>query len=195
MAEISNFHSLEDFADMAKIQHDRKKTSSDTPTFLCLLLNFTDIRSVAHTYSRGQARLSLGGKGFLGDPGPLKISVELLALNNGHFELEDVHSHLASMCGTQIDMGPSAMVRHGQVTILITSRATPPFNLGQLRSQGIEPKDFHFIGVKAAVGHRQAYDPITATSFCVSTPGPCSSDLPSFPYRYIRRPIRPLDKS
>lgn len=162
----------------------------------CVVIN--DPESVVRLQNHepgGQATLSLGGKGFSGDPGPLEISVELLGLSNGRFELEDVHSHLASMCGTRIDMGPSAVVQHGQVTILITNRATPPFDLGQLRSQGIEPKDFHFIGVKAAVGHKQAYDPITATSFCVSTPGPCSSDLPSLPYRYIRRPIHPLDKS
>ena len=161
----------------------------------CVVINDPESVVRLQNLETGQATLSLGGKGFSGDPGPLEISVELLGLSNGRFELEDVHSHLASMCGTRIDMGPSAVVRHGQVTILITSRATPPFDLGQLRSQGIEPKDFHFIGVKAAVGHKQAYDPITATSFCVSTPGPCSSDLPSLPYRYIRRPIRPLDKS
>jgi len=107
--------------------------------------------------------------------------------------LEDAQSHLASMCGKRIEMGPSAVVRHGKTIILITSRATPPFDLGQLRSQGIEPKDFHLIGVKAAVGHKRAYDPITAASFSVSTPGPCSSDLRSLRYRLVRRPVFPLD--
>jgi microcystin degradation protein MlrC len=161
----------------------------------CVVINDPDsVGRLQNLKLGGYAALSLGGKGFSRDPGPLGIWVELLGLSNGRFELEDVHSHLASMRGTHIDMGPSAVVRHGRVTILITSRATPPFDLGQLRSQGIEPKDFHFIGVKAAVGHKQAYDPITAASFSVSTPGPCSSDLPSLPYRLIRRPIHPLDK-
>lgn len=162
----------------------------------CVVINDPDsVGRLQNLKPGGQVMLSLGGKGFSGDPGPLELSVELLRLSDGRFELEDVHSHLASMCGTRIDMGPSAVVRHDRVTILITSRATPPFDLGQLRSQGVEPKDFHFIGVKAAVGHKQAYDPITAASFFVSTLGPCSSDLTSLPYRHIRRPIHPLDKS
>ena len=79
------------------------------------------------------------------------------------------------------------------VTILLTSLKTPPWDLGQFRSQGIEPTAYRVIGVKAAVGHRQAYDPIAKASFTVQTPGPCSSRLADFPYRRLRRPIYPLD--
>jgi microcystin degradation protein MlrC len=107
------------------------------------------------------------------------------------------------MYGTHIDMGPSAVVRHSGsgsagsgpsgIRILLTTRKTPPFDLGQLRSQGIMPEKLFVIGVKAAVAHRRAYDPITQASYTVETPGPCSSDLRTFPYRHIRRPIFPLD--
>jgi microcystin degradation protein MlrC len=90
-------------------------------------------------------------------------------------------------------MGPSAVVRHGSASILLTSRRTPPFDLGQWRSQGIAPEKMFVIVVKAAVAHRRAYDPIAAASYWVGTPGPCSSDLRSLPYRYVRRPIFPLD--
>ena len=57
------------------------------------------------------------------------------------------------------------------------------FDLGQLRSQGIEPEKLSVVGVKAAVAHRRAYDKITRASYTVSTPGPCSSDLTTFPFR------------
>ena len=160
----------------------------------CVILNDPDAVQTLEMLQLGNlAFLRLGGKRFSGDPGPVEIVVEFLRLTDGRFELEDAQSHLASMRGKRIEMGPTAVVRHGNITILITSRATPPFDLGQLRSQGVEPMDFHFIGVKAAVGHKRAYDPITATSFSVSTPGPCSSDLRSLSYRLIRRPIFPLD--
>ncbi len=69
------------------------------------------------------------------------------------------------------------MVRSAGVTILLTSKKTPPFDLGQLRSQGVEPETLSVIGVKAAVAHRRAYDRITKASFTVATPGPCSSDF------------------
>jgi len=120
--------------------------------------------------------------------------VELVRRGDGKFELEDKQSHLASMCGDRFDMGPCAVVRHGGLTILLTSRKAAPFDLGQWRSQGIEPKSLSVIAVKAAVAHRRAYDPIAARMLWVDTPGPCTGNLRSLPYRKIRRPIFPLDE-
>ncbi len=137
--------------------------------------------------------LALGGRGNRLDAGPLALPVELLRRGDGKFELEDRQSHLASMCGDRFDMGTCAVVRHGGLTILLTSRKTPPFDLGQWRSQGIEPAALSVIAVKAAVAHRRAFDPIASRMLWVDTPGPCTSDLKSLPYRKIRRPIFPLD--
>ena len=137
--------------------------------------------------------LAIGGKGSRLDAGPVSLEVELLSRRAGRFQLVDKQSHLASMCGDAFDMGPCAVVRHGEVTLLLTSRKTPPFDLGQWRSQGLEPKDFSFIGVKAAVAHRRAYDGIAARMLWVDTPGPCTSNLRALPYRRLRRPVFPLD--
>jgi microcystin degradation protein MlrC len=76
---------------------------------------------------------------------------------------------------------------------LLTSRRTPPFDLGQWRSQGVDPEKLSVIGIKAAAGHRQAYDPIAVASYTVDLPGPCAENLGRLPYRRIRRPIFPLD--
>lgn len=138
--------------------------------------------------------LPIGGKsGAIGAEQPLILEVELRTTSDGRFQLEDEQSHLASICGGQVDMGPCAVVRHGGIYILLTSHKTPPFDLGQWRSQGIAPETLSVIGVKAAVAHRRAYDPITRRSFWIDTPGPCSSDLRTLPFRHIRRPIYPLD--
>jgi microcystin degradation protein MlrC len=138
-------------------------------------------------------RLPIGGRGSSADPGPVELDVTLVRLTDGNFVLEDKQSHLASLHGSHIVMGPSAVVTAGNVTILLTSRATPPFDLGQWRSQGVEPTELQVIGVKAAVGHRRAYDRVARSSFTVRTPGPGTSDLFALPYRKIRRPIYPLD--
>ena len=98
-------------------------------------------------------------------------------------------------------MGPCAVVRHvwpgakEGVRILLTSRPTPPFDLGQLRSQGIRPESARVIGVKAAVAHKEAYDPIAVESYVVDTPGPCSSVLNSLPYKKVPRTVFPLSDS
>ena len=92
-----------------------------------------------------------------------------------------------------IDMGPCAVVRHGGVLVLLTSRRTPPIDLGQWRSQGVEPEDLFVMGVKATVEHRPAYDAIAKASYIVDLPGPCAQDLKRLPFRRVSRPIHPLD--
>jgi microcystin degradation protein MlrC len=141
-----------------------------------------------------RCRLRIGGKSSALYEPPCELEVELLSRSEGRFTLEDPHSHLASMLGSQVDMGPCAVVKQEGVTILLTTYPTPPFDLGQWRSQGIAPEQRFVIGVKAAVAHRQAYDPIAKTSLYVQTPGPCSTDLRLLPFQHIRRPVRPLDE-
>ena len=151
------------------------------------------VRHLSSLLPGAKATLPIGGRGSRIDAGPLTLEVELLRSGDGKFELEDKQSHLASMCGDRFDMGPCAVVRHGGLAILLTSNKTPPFDLGQWRSQGIEPTALSVIAVKAAVAHRRAYDRIAARMLWVETPGPCMSNLQSLPYRKIQRPIFPLD--
>lgn len=139
------------------------------------------------------ATVDLGGKGSPLGGAPVRLDVTLVSTSDGAFELEDPHSHLASMSGSRFEMGPSAVVRHDGLTILLTSRKTPPFDLAQWRSQGIVPERLAVIGVKAAVAHRKVYDPIAGAHYTVETPGPCSSNLKLFPFEHVTRPIFPLD--
>ncbi|MDC9824893.1 M81 family metallopeptidase [Devosia sp. ZB163] len=137
-------------------------------------------------------RLSIGGKGSRLDPGPVELDVTFISRSDGEFTLEDRNSHLAAMQGVHISMGPSAVVEAQGIKILLNSRKTPPFDLGQFRSQGIIPEDLSLIGVKAAVAHRRAYDKIARASYTVTTPGPCTSALKTLPYRRLRQPVFPV---
>jgi microcystin degradation protein MlrC len=140
----------------------------------------------------GRATLAIGGKGSRLDPGPVTLEVELVSRSDGRFELEDLKSQIVVL-GRMIEMGPTAVVRHRGLTILLTSRRLAPMDLGQWRSQGIDPERLSVIGIKAAVGHRRAYDKIASASFTVKSRGPCTSDLTLLPYKNIRRPVFPLD--
>jgi microcystin degradation protein MlrC len=141
----------------------------------------------------GIATLPLGGRGSRYDAGPLTLEVTLRSRTDGRFPLEDKQSHLASLCGDFYDMGPSALVEHRGILILLNSRPTPPMDLGQWRSVGVDPARLTVIGVKAAVAHRRAYDPIARANILVETPGPCMGDLRKLDYKNIRRPVFPLD--
>jgi len=156
----------------------------------------TDAQSVAALQNvpiGGKITLPIGGKGSPLDPGPVTLEVQLISRSDGVFELEDKHSHLVGSLGKIIRMGPCAVVRHGGLTILLASKKLPPFDLGQWRSQGINPEDLSMIGVKAAVGHRVAYGKIASAEFTVNTSGPCTSDITRLPYKRLRRPVFPLD--
>jgi microcystin degradation protein MlrC len=139
-------------------------------------------------------RLPIAGRGSRLDEGPLCLDVELISASDGHFALEDRQSHLASMCGDAFEMGPCAVVKHQGITLLLTSNKTPPFDLGQWGSQGIEPEKLSLIGVKAAVAHRRAYEKIASLLLWADTRGPCRSDLRRLPFKRVRRPVFPLDE-
>lgn len=163
-----------------------------------VVINDPQAAAKCHAHVRSTADLEpvdlvLGSKSGPLSGGSVALTVVVESTSDGRFQLEDPQSHLASMGGRWVDMGPCAVVSHQGIRILLTSHKTPPFDLGQLRTQGIEPETARVIGVKAAVAHRRAYDPIAAVSYTVATPGACSSDLQSFPYVRIRRPIYPLD--
>ncbi|MEC8931539.1 MAG: M81 family metallopeptidase [Candidatus Latescibacterota bacterium] len=160
-----------------------------------VVINDPAVAAACHEVSEGdRLQLSIGAKldRFHGDPMALEVKLE--NLTDGRFTLENEKSHLASLVGRHVDMGPSAVVRHQGVRILLTTYKTPPMDLGQLRSQGIVPEDLHMVGIKAAVAHRAAYDPILAKTYYVDTPGLGSSDLRRFSFRNIPRPMAPLDR-
>ncbi len=88
----------------------------------------------------------------------------------------------------------TAVTSHGGVTILLTSCRTPPFDLGQWRSQGVDPEELFVVGIKAATEHRPAYEPIARASYTVDLPGPCAENLGRLPFEGVNRPVYPLDE-
>ncbi len=146
------------------------------------LLAINDPDAVRLCRAGETVRLALGGKGSSMDDGPVEIDAVCRSVHKGLFELEDKRSHLASMQGARFDMGPCAVVQSEGTTLLITTRKTPPMDLGQFRSVGIEPSDYRVIAVKAAVAYRDAYASIPHRAFHLDTAGPCTSRLDRFPY-------------
>ncbi|MCC7262196.1 MAG: M81 family metallopeptidase [Candidatus Latescibacteria bacterium] len=159
-----------------------------------VVINDPEAAAACHTASTGdRLTLPIGGKMDRFHGPTLTLPVELLRRSDGRFALENEKSHLASLVGRQVDMGPTALVRHQGIYILLTTNKTPPMDLGQLRSQGLVPEELYLIGIKAAISHKAAYDPILRESFYVDTPGLGASDLRRFPYRHLPRPMAPLD--
>jgi microcystin degradation protein MlrC len=136
----------------------------------------------------------IGGKSGEIGAEPLLLEVEVVSRSSGRFVPESVPSWPFVLPTGEVDMGPCSVVRNGEVTILLTSRRTPPFDLGQWRSQGVDPVDLFVVGVKATIEHRTAYDSIAKAGYVVNVPGPCAEDLKRLPFEHVHRPIYPLDE-
>jgi len=124
---------------------------------------------------------------------PIKLKATIQKLSDGKFTLKNKQSHLASMMGINIDMGLSAVLKNEQLILLLTSIKTPPMDLGQLISHDIKPEDARLIIIKAAVSHKDAYDPIASHSFYIDSQGLCTSNLKRLPFKKIGDKIIALD--
>lgn len=165
----------------------------DVPKCAAIMADARAVRALARTAIGQTTRITLGGRGSNLCAGPINLDVRLLARSDGRFTLADPNSHLAAIGGRDIRMGPSVLVSHRGLTLMINSKKTPPWDLGQWTSLGVDPRSFDLIVVKAAVAHRQAYDQIAAENYVADSLGACSADLKQMPYRNLRRPIFPIE--
>jgi microcystin degradation protein MlrC len=140
----------------------------------------------------GSLEAAIGGKQDRLHGAPVFVRGVVERVSDGQYPIAGP-DHFANLYGSQVNMGLSAVINSAGVRILVTSRKTPPGDLNQLRSQGIEPVCQRVLVVKSAVAFRGAYEPIAGEIYEVDTPGLGSSDLGSFEYQQVPRPIYPLD--
>ncbi|MCA9987983.1 MAG: MlrC C-terminal domain-containing protein, partial [Anaerolineales bacterium] len=157
----------------------------------CIVL--ADPEAVAACQERGVGAtltLTVGAKADSWHGQPVPVTGVVQALSDGEFDCELADNHFAAFYGRRIAMGPCAWLRVGGVNILLTTRKTPPFDLGQLRHIGIEPETQKMIVIKSAVAYRAAYLPIAAGVIEMDTAGLCTADLSRFPYQHWRPNIK-----
>ncbi len=151
------------------------------------VINDPEAVAICHAAGLGaNIDLKIGAKTDKFHGEPVRILASVKNISDGKFELENKQSHLASMMGIYINMGPCAVIENQHALILLTSRKIAPMDLGQLHSQGIRPEDADFVIVKAAVSHKDAYDPIAGASYYVDSTGLCTSNLTTLPYKKLR---------
>jgi microcystin degradation protein MlrC len=120
---------------------------------------------------------------------PLTITVQAEHLFDARFILS---GHLAR--NLPIDMGPSAVLRHGDVRIVVTSRSGPHFAPELFRAAGLDPFAASVLVAKSPCGFRAAYAGRAARIILVRAPGCAPSDFWSYEYRQITWPLWPWDE-
>lgn len=134
--------------------------------------------------------LSVGGKTDVLHGSPLVLHARVRSLHDGKFAESDVrhggkHAY---------DMGPSAVVEAGGLTVLIHSIRTPPFSLNQILSCGIDPMKLKMIVAKGVNAPIAAYSPVCKTFIRVNTPGVTTADMTRLPFHHRRRPLFPFEE-
>jgi microcystin degradation protein MlrC len=101
---------------------------------------------------------------------------------------------LAGLPQGSVDMGATAILEAGDVTVLVTEHpGVGGIHPGVYRQLGVEPADYKMIVMKTASNFQYMRD-ITTTFVRVATAGPTQSDVRSLPWSRIPRPMFPLDR-
>lgn len=132
---------------------------------------------------------SLGGVRDRRFARPLPLTVRVQALFDARFVLS---GHLAEKL--PIDMGPSAVLRHGNVHIIVTTRSGPHFAPALFETAGLDPFAASVLVAKSPCGFRAAYAGRARQILSVRGPGCAPADFWRYPYTQIPRPLWPWDE-
>jgi microcystin degradation protein MlrC len=119
---------------------------------------------------------------------PLTVRTRVERLFEARFVLS---GHLGR--NLAIDMGPAAVLRAGNVYIVVTSRSGPHFAPELFRAAGLDPFTAAVLVAKSPCGFRAAYAGRAARIISVSAPGCAPADFWRYEYRHIPRPLWPWD--
>ena len=120
---------------------------------------------------------------------PVATRVVAERLFDGQFMLS---GHLGR--NLAIDMGRCAVLRHGNVFVIATSRSGPHFAPELFQCGGLYPFAAQAMIAKSPCGFRAAYAEAAKQIFVVRTPGCAPSDFWNYPYTRIPRPLWPWDE-
>lgn len=131
---------------------------------------------------------AMGGRRDTRFSEPVTLACRVESLFDARFVMS---GHLAR--NMPIDMGPSAVLRHGNVHIVVTSRSGPHFAPQLFQAAGIDPFAANVLIAKSPCGFRAAYQERAAKIMVVRAPGCAPSDFWKYEYRHIPRPLWPWD--
>lgn len=157
------------------------------------LVTLVDPDLVAESARRGvgtEFETMLGGKRDRHFSEPLPARVRVAKLFDARFVMS---GHLAR--NMPIDMGPSTVLRIGNIQIVVTSRSGPHFAPQLFDAAGLDPFAAQLLVAKSPCGFRAAYQARAKKVLVVRAPGCAPSDFWRYPYHHIPRPLWPWDDS
>jgi microcystin degradation protein MlrC len=97
--------------------------------------------------------------------------------------------------GVEQDMGDCAVVRAGNVAVLILGNTVMTVDPAMYRAVGLEPAEAKIVVVKSHIQFRAGYDGIAHEIILLDSPGMSSDHLTALPFARIERPMFPFDRA
>ena len=152
------------------------------------LIPIVDAGAVETAFAAGvgqNVRIALGGSVDTRRFQPLTLTAEVAMLSDGRFRSESFRQPWYS--------GPTAVLRSGPFTIVVTSRPVHLFDRSLFLAHGQNPRDFDLIVVKSPHCQFHMYAEWCTRLIHVDAAGSTSANLPTLGHQICRRPVFPLE--
>jgi microcystin degradation protein MlrC len=129
--------------------------------------------------------LALGGKSGISGDAPYQESFVVEKLSDGQFVAPGPYYG-----GRDMDMGPSACLRIGDVRVVVSSHKAQLADQSMYRYVGIEPTEQSILVNKSSVHFRADFEPIAEKLLICAAPGAMPADTATLPWTRLRPGIR-----
>jgi microcystin degradation protein MlrC len=140
----------------------------------------------AHAAGAGATvTLDLGGKSGISGDAPYRETFVVEKLSDGKFVASGPYYR-----GRDMDMGPSACLRIGDVRVVVSSYKAQLADQSMYRYVGIEPTEQKILVNKSSVHFRADFEPIAEKLLICAAPGAMPADTATLPWTRLRPGIR-----
>ena len=147
-----------------------------------------DPRSAKAAHAAGigaTVTLALGGRSGIPGDAPYKETFIVENLSDGQFVATGPYYG-----GRDMDMGPSAALRIGDVRVVVSSHRAQLADQSMYRYVGIEPSEQSILVNKSSVHFRADFEPIAEKLLICAAPGAMPADTAALPWTRLRPGIR-----
>ena len=147
-----------------------------------------------------ELNITVGGKIDQRFYQPLEITAQVKSIDDGRYMIcGPTHGgwgrEVNEETFREANVGKRVVLRTGNKIDVIFSQRSTGKDRDFFKSAGILLEEKQIIVVKSNQAHRASFDPVVAGTIELNTPGVSTVDYASLPYRYLRRPIWPIDET
>ena len=147
-----------------------------------------------------ELNIAVGGKIDQRFYEPLQITAQVKSIDDGRYMIcGPTHGgwgrEVKGETFREANVGKRVVLRTGNKIDVICSQRGTGKDRDFFKSAGILLEEKQILVVKSNQAHRASFDPVVAGTIELNTPGVSTVDYASLPYRYLHRPIWPIDET